>query len=611
MKPNRFFELMSNYNSLQETDLVELQELLVTYPYFQTARVLWNYNLAKLQNVHTAEQLKTTAAYAGDRRRLFSLFHQNLAISTAAKSTSEQVSQKATDPNKKSFRSAVAKSEEAKRTKKEQTTEKKVADKKDNKSTIIKSSQVSRQDEDKLIKKSVEQAQAKAAAAPKVKMSVEEILAKHSDVKRKKKANFMKVYYAVEQKNVLAYMSRGEHEQSTLLITSIDTPDSTQPLSEEDVENFIQHEVRKMKSDKPRQKKIEEEEQDLEEERESNASSQDHEKIIDKLITNLHKAKDQAKALSDDSLSDLIATNLGSGEIRSAYSDILNEIPSATKDTTEEKEVVETEVEPTDTDELETKKLEHETAMKLDSGSLIELAIKGKELGRTYIPLEGENADEEAFDPENYVDKREDIENAVQRKKTSEEVKEEIKEQQIPQPEGAIEAPEEAANTTEETPITEETTVAETKFNIEQETKAPKTETVAERVLREVSEKRDKLRKEKENATTSNKATETEKKNHDPAQNQRKSALIDRFIEEQPSIERNVVPKEGGDIEEVKKSEEEDENLATEALAKLYITQKYYAKAIATYQKLSLKYPEKNAYFADQIDNVKKLMNQE
>ena len=61
----------------------------------------------------------------------------------------------------------------------------------------------------------------------------------------------------------------------------------------------------------------------------------------------------------------------------------------------------------------------------------------------------------------------------------------------------------------------------------------------------------------------------------------------------------------------MKESVKENEDLATEALAKMYISQKYYAKAIATYQKLSLKYPEKNTYFADQIENVKKLMNQE
>jgi len=53
----------------------------------------------------------------------------------------------------------------------------------------------------------------------------------------------------------------------------------------------------------------------------------------------------------------------------------------------------------------------------------------------------------------------------------------------------------------------------------------------------------------------------------------------------------------------------ESPEFVTETLAKIYMRQGMYKQAILAYEKLSLKYPEKNIYFAGQIDEVKKLMN--
>jgi hypothetical protein len=55
-------------------------------------------------------------------------------------------------------------------------------------------------------------------------------------------------------------------------------------------------------------------------------------------------------------------------------------------------------------------------------------------------------------------------------------------------------------------------------------------------------------------------------------------------------------------------SDNEDESYFTETLAKIYIRQHRYAKAIEIIKKLSLKYPKKNAYFADQIRFLEKLI---
>ena len=54
--------------------------------------------------------------------------------------------------------------------------------------------------------------------------------------------------------------------------------------------------------------------------------------------------------------------------------------------------------------------------------------------------------------------------------------------------------------------------------------------------------------------------------------------------------------------------EEPEESYFTETLAKIYVKQQRYDKALEIIKKLNLKYPKKNAYFADQIRFLEKLI---
>ena len=54
--------------------------------------------------------------------------------------------------------------------------------------------------------------------------------------------------------------------------------------------------------------------------------------------------------------------------------------------------------------------------------------------------------------------------------------------------------------------------------------------------------------------------------------------------------------------------EELDDSYFTETLAKIYIKQHRYEKALEIIKKLSLNYPKKNAYFADQIKTLEELI---
>ena len=84
---------------------------------------------------------------------------------------------------------------------------------------------------------------------------------------------------------------------------------------------------------------------------------------------------------------------------------------------------------------------------------------------------------------------------------------------------------------------------------------------------------------------------------------EKKAEIIDKFIEENPKIsqlkeEVNFVVKEKTD---------DISHLMTETLAKLYVEQRLYTKAIKAYEILQNKYPEKTEDFKARIQEIKEL----
>lgn len=84
--------------------------------------------------------------------------------------------------------------------------------------------------------------------------------------------------------------------------------------------------------------------------------------------------------------------------------------------------------------------------------------------------------------------------------------------------------------------------------------------------------------------------------------------IIEKFIRDEPQIHPPSPDKL--DLEnKARKSAEDPNDLVSETLAAIYTEQMLFHKAIDTYQKLSLKFPEKKGYFADQISELQKKIN--
>ncbi|MBU2949097.1 hypothetical protein KO493_00090 [Tamlana agarivorans] len=89
---------------------------------------------------------------------------------------------------------------------------------------------------------------------------------------------------------------------------------------------------------------------------------------------------------------------------------------------------------------------------------------------------------------------------------------------------------------------------------------------------------------------------------------EKKFKLIDKFIAENPKISPTKPLLQKGNLAQAQMIQ--PEALMTETLARIYVEQKNFKKAIQSYKILSLKYPEKSSFFANQIRAVEQLQEQ-
>jgi hypothetical protein len=94
---------------------------------------------------------------------------------------------------------------------------------------------------------------------------------------------------------------------------------------------------------------------------------------------------------------------------------------------------------------------------------------------------------------------------------------------------------------------------------------------------------------------------------HNAETKKRKKSLIEKFIIDEPRI-TPAKAKMYNPVTKAKESVEENDDLVSETLVKIYVQQGMYRKAVKSLEKLGEKYPEKKTYFASQIIKIREYL---
>lgn len=113
---------------------------------------------------------------------------------------------------------------------------------------------------------------------------------------------------------------------------------------------------------------------------------------------------------------------------------------------------------------------------------------------------------------------------------------------------------------------------------------------------------------ERKEETTESKSKESQE-NPIPPKTEKVIHMVDAFLKNNPRPKRKSVSYEHDDSEQLTETDEAPKSLMTETLARVYLQQKNYNKAIQAYKILILRNPEKSGYFADKIKAIEKITN--
>ncbi len=92
MKRENLISYMADPASLNQSSLTEVEELIQSFPYFQTAHMLLARNHHNLDSLKFHDMLRSASAFAGDRTVLYRLIHSPPTDSTLAEKESSNLS---------------------------------------------------------------------------------------------------------------------------------------------------------------------------------------------------------------------------------------------------------------------------------------------------------------------------------------------------------------------------------------------------------------------------------------------------------------------------------------------------------------------------------------
>ena len=81
MRTSELNQLIESPERLQKDQINDLQDLISEYPFFTSAQLLLTKAFFETENLNFEKQLRLTAAYAGDRKKLHDILYSGKELS--------------------------------------------------------------------------------------------------------------------------------------------------------------------------------------------------------------------------------------------------------------------------------------------------------------------------------------------------------------------------------------------------------------------------------------------------------------------------------------------------------------------------------------------------